>query len=131
MPEFTIAGGRCWPENLRKYLTTACFTDEPDESRSFNGHKLASWDSLDRFTAKSRRAAQADINEFLVEAAMHGLTDELQNDWASDLWYTRNGHGCGFWDGDYPDGVGEKLSDIACKLDERRIEHWKGRLHYT
>ena len=30
-----------------------------------------------------------------------------------DFWLTRNGHGCGFWDGDYPDG-GEELTEI-CK----------------
>lgn len=27
-----------------------------------------------------------------------------------DFWLTRNGHGAGFWDGDYPDAVGERLT---------------------
>ena len=31
-----------------------------------------------------------------------------------DLWLTRNGHGCGFWDGDYGDKLGRKLTD-ECK----------------
>lgn len=30
-----------------------------------------------------------------------------------DFWLTRNGHGAGFWDGDYKKSVGEKLS-AAC-----------------
>jgi len=27
-----------------------------------------------------------------------------------DYWLTRNFHGCGFWDGDWPEGVGERLT---------------------
>ena len=31
-----------------------------------------------------------------------------------DFWYTRNGHGCGFWDGDWPEPYATALTD-ACK----------------
>jgi len=30
-----------------------------------------------------------------------------------DFWLTRNGHGAGFWDGDWPERVGEKLTDAS------------------
>lgn len=30
-----------------------------------------------------------------------------------DLWLTRWGHGCGFWDGDWPRGIGEGLDKLA------------------
>lgn len=30
-----------------------------------------------------------------------------------DFWLTRNGHGCGFWDGDWPDGAAERLDASA------------------
>jgi len=30
-----------------------------------------------------------------------------------DFWYTRNGHGIGFWNCDYGEGVGNVLTDIA------------------
>jgi hypothetical protein len=30
-----------------------------------------------------------------------------------DFWYTRNGHGCGFWDGDWPEPQGTRLTDAA------------------
>jgi len=36
-----------------------------------------------------------------------------------DFWYTRNGHGVGFWDRDLPGDLGEKLSDIARKFGGR------------
>lgn len=30
-----------------------------------------------------------------------------------DFWYTRNGHGVGFWDGDWVDDVGDRLTKSA------------------
>jgi hypothetical protein len=30
-----------------------------------------------------------------------------------DFWLTRNGHGAGFWDGDWPDEVGRQLTDAS------------------
>ena len=30
-----------------------------------------------------------------------------------DFWLTRNGHGAGFWDGDYEDDIGRRLTDAA------------------
>jgi hypothetical protein len=30
-----------------------------------------------------------------------------------DLWLTRNGHGCGYWDGDWSEGIGEGLDKLA------------------
>ena len=30
-----------------------------------------------------------------------------------DFWLTRNGHGCGFWDGDWPELIGEKLTEAS------------------
>jgi len=35
-----------------------------------------------------------------------------------DLWLTRNGHGAGFWDGDYPKEPGERLTKAAKELGE-------------
>lgn len=48
---------------------------------------------------------QAD-NEDLIEQALekHGQDD---SNCGHDFWLTRNGHGCGFWDGDYSDDHGE------------------------
>lgn len=35
-----------------------------------------------------------------------------------DFWLTRNGHGAGFWDGDWPKEAGEKLSEAARAFGE-------------
>lgn len=30
-----------------------------------------------------------------------------------DFWLTRNHHGAGYWDGDYPEPIGKRLTDAA------------------
>lgn len=35
-----------------------------------------------------------------------------------DFWLTRAGHGCGFWDGDYPEKEGEILTEKAKEFGE-------------
>ena len=30
-----------------------------------------------------------------------------------DFWLSRNGHGCGYWDGDWPNGIAEGLDRLA------------------
>ena len=38
-----------------------------------------------------------------------------------DLWLTRQHHGAGFWDGDWPTGIGEELTVAAHKMGECSI----------
>ncbi len=38
-----------------------------------------------------------------------------------DFWLTRNGHGAGFWDGDWPKELGKKLTDISKKFGETNL----------
>lgn len=35
-----------------------------------------------------------------------------------DFWFTRNGHGCGFWDGDWPEPYASKLTEAAKEFGE-------------
>lgn len=39
-----------------------------------------------------------------------------------DFWYTRNSHGCGFWDGDWPEPHATELTDAAKAFGEVYIE---------
>ena len=80
---------------------------------------------FDDFTEESLRKAQADIDdwfEYLEENDLYDRAEERQGDdrIAHDFWLTRNGHGAGYWDGDYDDRdddddtLGRDLTD-ACK----------------
>lgn len=41
-----------------------------------------------------------------------GSTD-IETEAGRDFWYTRNGHGCGFWDGDWPEPYAAQLTEAA------------------
>jgi hypothetical protein len=38
-----------------------------------------------------------------------------------DFWLTRNGHGAGFWDGDWPEKQGEALTELAEEFGELNV----------
>jgi hypothetical protein len=44
--------------------------------------------------------------------------DETETQIAHDFWLTRNRHGAGFWDGDYPKKLGEELTKISHQFGE-------------
>lgn len=35
-----------------------------------------------------------------------------------DFWLTRNGHGSGFWDGDWPEELGKQMTEASHKFGE-------------
>lgn len=39
----------------------------------------------------------------------------------TDFWLTRNRHGSGFWDGDWQEDVGRKLTELAHSFGERHL----------
>ncbi len=64
--------------------------------------------------------AELDCEMFIAKAG--DLLDSLDmSHVAHDFWLTRNGHGAGFWDGDYEKKLGEKLTDLAHSFGEITI----------
>ena len=41
-----------------------------------------------------------------------------QEQMGHDFWLTRNGHGAGFWDGDYPEPLGQELTELSKSYGE-------------
>lgn len=84
-------------------------------------------DSLEdfAFSDSAHASAMADCAAFfaansadLIEAAAvyeeKGLQDHTGMEYAGhDFWLTRAGHGAGFWDGDLPDELGERLTEAS------------------
>ncbi len=117
---------------VRAYLTTAlwCSVDSyynrrvgRDEDACLD-HDFAP----EHFSQAALARAVADCerfereNEEALSAAI--ATGEVRcgpdfNEWervGHDFWLTRNGHGAGFWDGDWPEPYGRHLSEAACKF---------------
>jgi len=102
----------------------------PDQAEDFRRGYVAAamftaFDEQDaRLTRATRRAIARDCAAFLGKAApliaacedrhTPGSGDDTAwNHAGRDFWYTREGHGCGFWDGDWPDPEAAQLAALA------------------
>lgn len=105
---------------LQGYIACA-FWSSNDESDEDGGEPLDSNYNESNLADSAREAMKADVTAF---ARTHGALiasciGHKQCDWAQaghDLWLNRNGHGCGFWDGDWPKAQGKLLDKAAKKL---------------
>jgi hypothetical protein len=62
------------------------------------------------------------IHDCAIFEAAHG--QDIDSAYASaghDFWLTRNGHGAGFWDGDWPKGEGERMDATSKAFGECEI----------
>jgi hypothetical protein len=57
---------------------------------------------------------QANNAELIQQAMEHQSLDRIGH----DFWLTRNRHGAGFWDGDYPKELGDALTKVAHSFGE-------------
>ena len=99
-------------------------------------HGVADCEPLDAyfqisdFTVESLERAQEVVDDFFDQLDSAGLLDRANrfaNDdrIAYDFWLTRQGHGAGFWDGDYADDtddVGDALTEVAKGFGECYVD---------
>lgn len=93
-----------------------------------DGDPLDDYFGVEDFAADSLRKAENELNDFFGELVVRGLdgpaADFADDDRiAHDFWLTRNGHGAGFWDGDY-DGPGVKLGRTLSDIAKGYGEQW-------
>lgn len=76
-------------------------------------------------------------NDLTIRQALHkgqGTIRLMDNDHAragADFWFTRNGHGCGFWDGDWPEPYATELDNAAKTFGEVYLHVGDDGLIYT
>lgn len=94
--------------------------DEGDDT-SF---ERLNFDACDALTDDAVKQVVEDCDSFreLAGDLLEGF-DESQA--GHDFWLTRNGHGAGFWDGDYGD-VGDDLTKIAKPFGEQHLDFVEG-----
>lgn len=92
---------------LTHYLVTALWSSTGDDDL-----QLENKYSIADFSTDAIKRAKSDWEAFQLKAGK--LLDGLDlSTVAHDFWLTRNGHGAGFWDGDYEEATGEALTEIA------------------
>ncbi len=91
----------------RNYLECALWASHNDDGEALEGLY-----EVDDFAPEALASIVEDC-----EAFQRDNDDDLYRcDMARaghDFWLTRNRHGAGFWDGDYPDDVGRRLTEAA------------------
>ncbi|MEA3454152.1 MAG: hypothetical protein U9R12_04395 [Candidatus Caldatribacteriota bacterium] len=101
-----------YPAVLREYIGTALWSSLcNNESCEYLDEKY----DIDDFDKETLKKMEKELNEFIEKFFF--LVEEPDRDttvgaFATDFWFTRNGHGAGFWDGDYKNG--DQLTE-ACE----------------
>jgi len=117
---------------LEAYVEAALFStnDESDESGGVPMDKNYSWDD---FAPKTKQAFKKDCDAF-IKMGQRDLVAGLEHSMGSnqaghDFWLTREGHGAGFWDGDWPEPMAKNLTALSKKFGEANIYVADGKVY--
>jgi hypothetical protein len=103
-------------EILDAYLEAAIFTEENSDD---NKDEDVDW-NIYNFTDSARKRSKRDIEKFISKIGISKVTKAISEigikQFGHDIWYSRNGHGTGFFDRDY--SYSEELQNAARKLGE-------------
>lgn len=111
---------------LRGYLLAAMFTEDPEPVSGEFETSGRPEELLPRIPDDFLADSERDCAEFQTKAArlLAKAADVHGRDLEScgmDFWYSRNGHGVGFWDRGMGD-VGEDLDGIAAAQGEHYLD---------
>ena len=100
-------------EFTASYLESALWSSTDDDGTPLDDERYCDAELAPETIAqfKSECARFRAINTALLDQATEHQSETRQ---AHDFWLTRNGHGAGFWDGDYPEELGDALT-VASK----------------
>ena len=94
----------------RQYIITALWSSM-DNSNDQGGEPLDANYGLDDIAQETLTSIEEDCEAFQRDNA-----DDISKDVEQaghDFWLTRNHHGAGFWDGDWPHDAGKRLTEAA------------------
>ena len=98
-------------EFLKAYLACALWS-----STDSKGENLDSNHSMDDFSPEFLAEAEKDCGQFQRDNAAD-IKINLSRA-GHDFWLTRNGHGAGYWDGDWPKEAGDRLTEASERFGE-------------
>ena len=92
----------------------------------------AAWPEWSEHSLEKAAEDCAEFKSMLVGRDRREV-EERPEQAGQDLWLTRNRHGAGFWDGDWPDAVGERLTEAAHSMGGAAVLYYpeKERLELT
>ena len=84
-----------------------------DNANEQGGEPLDANYTADDLAPESLDKMLADCRQFLTSGDIESLVSDDPRAAGHDFWLTRNGHGAGFWDGDWPEPAATLLTDAA------------------
>jgi hypothetical protein len=96
-------------EFLKAYIVCALWSSLDNEEPMDKNH------SEDDLAPRTLKQMRKDCEQFKAENAkdLEGADMSLAG---HDFWLTRESHGAGFWDGDWPKAIGKRLTASAHKF---------------
>lgn len=95
---------------FKAYVETALWSSM-DESNDAGGHPLDRNYGPDDIAPRTIQKMKRDAMNFYRENKR--LIGSNATRAGHDFWLTRNGHGAGFWDGDWPSRAGDELTKAS------------------
>lgn len=94
------------------YIEAALWSTIDDD-----GNPLDASFTIDDIDVETLQAMLDDCEAFqsVNQETLDGCDEAISG---HDLWLTRNGHGAGFWDGDYEESQAQSLTDASHALGE-------------
>ncbi len=118
MPGKTLPSFKALPSFLQGYIEAAFFT-WPEDELTADGEEPGFADLSAESLAKAAAECAAFTEAHAADLEACGLDDTQAG---RDFWYTRNGHGVGYWDrkAESPEAAAalERLSEAAQKLGD-------------
>lgn len=108
------------------YITTLLWSETDDNDTPIDDNFSVSDISIDvraKIEADIRKFEELITNTSLVN--FENITDLTGNDYdiiMHDFVLTRNGHGAGFWDGDYDFNILDDANNIICNIGDKLTE---------
>lgn len=90
----------------RQYIETALWSSIDEDGEPLDGLY-----SIDDISEETLKEMIEDCRQF--QSDHHDLIANDPSRAGHDFWLTRNRHGAGFWDGDWPEKAGKQLTDAA------------------
>ncbi len=119
MPEFILNHGT--PQASEQYCALDPFTRGYVEAMFFT--ETGDLEDGELQHANVAELAPESWECIAKDCAAFQATDAFKSQWfdyehaGRDFWYTRNGHGCGFWDGDWSEPHATALTEAARQFD--------------
>jgi hypothetical protein len=121
MDEFTYA-----------YFETALWSSNDESDPETGGDPLDQNYGIGDFAPEARKDMITDAKDF--QKRFGHLIESAGGDWGQaghDFWLTRNGHGAGFWDGDWPEPQATELTNASKQYGECNLYVGDDGLIYT